>query len=177
MMKASNKNSIIDFIKKTSIECLNEDRNFPFKNALFQTNLEMFCSSLDDHELLAKFNFVQPVNLTGVSFKLLEKDVIEGFGPKKIKLFADATSYSIGDAEIENGTQEFELTKSQLISGECIDLKMVKFKNVNFIQIYISENYGNENTRIGKINIYGEKGDFVDITKWKPYREEKPPLS
>ncbi|KAH8583334.1 thioredoxin [Cryptosporidium sp. chipmunk genotype I] len=174
-MKGSNKNSIIDFIQKSSIECLNENRSFPFKNALFQTNLEIFCSSLDDHELLAKFRFVQPVNLTGISFKLLERDAIEGFGPKKIKIFADTTSYNIGDAETENCTQEFEVSKSQLITGECIDLKIVKFKNVNFIQIYFSENHGSENTRIGKINIYGEKGDYVDISKWKPYKEENDP--
>ncbi|KAJ1607112.1 thioredoxin-like protein [Cryptosporidium canis] len=164
--------SVIDFIKRSSVECLNENRNFPFQNALFQSNTDLFCSSLDDHELLAKFCFIQPVNLTGISFKLSEKDVNEGFGPKKVKLFADAPSHNIGDAEAEIATQEFEISKDQLINGELIDLKLVKFKNVNFIQIYVSENYGNENTRIGKIGIYGEKGDFVDITKWKPHKDE-----
>ncbi|KAH7647873.1 thioredoxin [Cryptosporidium bovis] len=165
--------SIVDFIKRDSLECLNEDINHPFKNALFQSNLEIYASSQEDHELLARFNFVQPVNIDGISFKLAEKQVSDGFGPKKVKLFVNATPYDINDAETENCTQEVEISNPQLLSGEIIDLRLVKFKNVNYMQIYVSENHGREITKIGRVNIYGSKGDYVDITKWKPYEKEQ----
>lgn len=112
------------------------------------------------------------MNLDGILFQLSEGDVAQGFGPKKVKLFVNASSYNLGDAETEAATQEIELSEAQLIHGEVVDLKQVKFKNVNFIQIYVSENHGNQTTRIGKIGIYGEKGDYVDIHKWSPNKEE-----
>ncbi|KAH8740528.1 thioredoxin-like protein [Cryptosporidium ryanae] len=170
---SNSRNSVVDFIRRDSLECLNEDANQPFKNALFQSNVEVYASSQEDHELLARFSFVQPVNIDGISFKLAERDVSEGFGPRRVKLFANATPYDMSDAESESCTQEIEISNAQLLSGEAVDLRLVRFKNVNFLQIYVSENHGKETTRIGRVNIYGSKGDYVDITKWKPHREQQ----
>ena len=130
--------------------------------------MEIYASSQEDHELLARFQFVQPMNIDGISFRLAEKQVHEGFGPKKVKLFANSSPYDLSDAQTENCTQEIDVSKTQLASGEVINLRLVKFRNVNSMQIYVSENHGNETTRIARVNIYGSRGDYVDITKWKP---------
>ncbi|OII75106.1 hypothetical protein cand_004670 [Cryptosporidium andersoni] len=168
-----NYTSIIDYIQRKSVECLNENSKFPISNALFQSNLETYCSSLDDHELFIRFYFTQPMRLSSISFRLSEEDVKQGYGPKLVKLFVNCESYSLYDAESEDSTQEIKISKSQLITGEPIELRFVKFQNVSFLQIYVSENHGAEQTRIGRINIYGEQGNYVDITKWKAKDESE----
>ena len=49
------------------------------------------------------------------------------------------------------------------------ELKFVKFQNVNSLQIFIAENYGQEEvTELRWLEIFGETGEKSNISDWKP---------
>ncbi|XP_009697328.1 PREDICTED: thioredoxin-like protein 1, partial [Cariama cristata] len=119
---------LMPFINKAGCECLNESDEHGFDNCLRKdsTYLESDC----DEQLLITVAFSQPVKL--YSMKLQGPD--NGQGPKYIKIFINLPrSMDFEEAERSEPTQALELTPDDIKEDGIIQLRYVKFQNVNSV--------------------------------------------
>uniref|UniRef100_A0A493SSR3 Thioredoxin like 1 n=1 Tax=Anas platyrhynchos platyrhynchos TaxID=8840 RepID=A0A493SSR3_ANAPP len=121
---------LMPFINKAGCECLNESDEHGFDNCLRKdsTYLESDC----DEQLLITVAFSQPVKL--YSMKLQGPD--NGQGPKYIKIFINLPrSMDFEEAERSEPTQALELTPDDIKEDGIIQLRYVKFQNVNSVTV------------------------------------------
>lgn len=152
------------FIMKSQCETLNEADDHPFEHCLSAEGgyLQSDC----DEQLIISVSFSQAVKIHSLKIKApVDK------GPKGLKLFINqprtldfdlATSYT--------SVQDLDLTPGDL-EGNPINLRYVKFQNVQNIQIFIKDNQsGGEITQIDNLSFIGSPinttnmGDFKRIT-------------
>ncbi|XP_019467402.1 thioredoxin-like protein 1 isoform X2 [Meleagris gallopavo] len=123
---------LMPFINKAGCECLNESDEHGFDNCLRKdsTYLESDC----DEQLLITVAFSQPVKL--YSMKLQGPD--NGQGPKYVKIFINLPrSMDFEEAETSEPTQALELTPDDIKEDGIVQLRYVKFQNVNCVTAMI----------------------------------------
>lgn len=158
---------ILNSVISTS-SCLNQDTNFPVANILKKSDMTL--KSDTDHQLLITLQFEQSVKLSALKFF----GVSEGTAPSEIRLFINKPDLGFGDAEDAASTQDLLLTAgdNNLTSGgseKCVNLKYVKFQNVNTLTIFVNENLGGEEvTEIKYLEVHGAKGEATNMADWKP---------
>ncbi|KAB0804784.1 hypothetical protein PPYR_01754 [Photinus pyralis] len=151
------------FILKANCECLNENDDHPFAHCLQAGG--GFLQSDCDEQLILSISFNQGVKIHSLRIKAPSDK-----GPKNIKIFINqphtldfdvATSYK--------SVQDVELTPADL-DGSSVNLRYVKFQNVQNIQFFIKDNQsGGEVTQIDHFAIIGSPisttnmGDFKRV--------------
>ncbi|XP_014118356.1 PREDICTED: thioredoxin-like protein 1 isoform X1 [Pseudopodoces humilis] len=121
---------LLPFINKAGCECLNESDEHGFENCLRKDSsyLESDC----DEQLLITVAFSQPVKL--YSMKLQGPD--NGQGPKLIKIFINLPrSMDFEEAERSEPTQALQLGPEDIREDGIIQLRYVKFQNVNSVTV------------------------------------------
>lgn len=149
------------FITKGQCECLNEADDHPFTNCLnnSQTYLESDC----DEQLIISVAFNQAIKLHSLKIKAPSDK-----GPKNIKIFINQPRTLDFDAADSNQpVQELEL-KPEDLNGTPINLRFVKFQNVQNVQVFVRNNQGNEEvTQIQHLAFIGSPIETTNMTDFK----------
>lgn len=153
----------------SDIECLNEDDENGVKN-LFQ-NTGSVLKSDTDQQLLIKISFRQPLKVSGIRFH----GVSEGTAPSEVKVFSNNMNLDFGSAEDTPATQDILLGPKECnVAGtkdHIYELKFVKFQTVNSLQLFVAENYGQEDiSELRFLEIFGDTGEKSNISDWKPVK-------
>lgn len=173
------------FITKNQCECLNESDDHTFVHAL--TSGGGFLQSDCDEQLILSVTFNQAVKIHSIKFKAPEK-----LGPKTLKLFINQPrTIDFDQAESSSAVQDivyaynfvptmvftfihidfFSLTRSidpKDLTGNAINLRYVKFQNVQNIQIFIKDNQsGGEITQLDYIGFIGSP---ITTTKMEDFK-------
>ena len=78
----------------------------------------------------------------------------DGRAPKLVKLFVNRAVLGFEDAEAEDAEQTLELVDEQL--GNRIELRFVKFQNVDRLSIFVGSNQNDEDTSaVTAIRLWG----------------------
>ncbi|KAJ2720747.1 hypothetical protein GGI07_004428 [Coemansia sp. Benny D115] len=122
---------------KTQSECLNQNDDHPLENVF--TEGDSFLESDVDEQMVLHIAFNQTVKLHSIMIKApLDK------APKSVKLFANRSDIGFDDAESAEATQELELTEENYKSGGVVNLRYVRFQNVNSLSIFVADNLGGD---------------------------------
>ncbi|XKL64153.1 hypothetical protein PGB90_004239 [Kerria lacca] len=155
--------NLSSFIYKGQCEALNEADDHSLLP--FLENANSYLESDCDPQLIISLAFTQAVKVHSLKIKAPANS-----GPKVIKLFINLPNTIDFDAAMSNiPTQELELTPKDL-EGIPVNLRYVKFQNVQNLQIFVKDNQNNEETtRIDKLIILGlplattNMGDFKRV--------------
>lgn len=153
--------NLSSFILKGQCEALNDADEHPLTQ--FLENPNSYLESDCDAQLIISFAFTQPVKIHSLKIKGPADS-----GPKTVKLFINQPTTIDFDAATSNtATQELELTPKDL-EGNPINLRYVKFQNVQNFQIFVENNQGNsETTRIDKLVVLGLPIAFTNMGDFK----------
>lgn len=130
--------------------CLDEDADHPVANVFHEG--ASFLQSDADHQLLLNIPFAQLVGISGLRIWSEGEEA-----PSKLKLFINNPTFGFDDAESTVALQEIRISQEGLIDGSPLPLKLVQFRNVHSIQIFVEENHGADITRIRRLDFLGEK--------------------
>ncbi|XP_013421276.1 thioredoxin-like protein 1 [Lingula anatina] len=149
------------FFMKGGCECLNESDDHPFSDLLSGSgHLESDC----DEQLIIAGEFSQPVKLH--SFKLYGPP---DKGPKNVKIFINQPkTMDFDSAESMEPVQSFELTPDDIKEGGIVNLRYVKYQNVQNLTIFIKDNQaGTEVTQVDAFTVYGTPVGKTDMAAFK----------
>ncbi|NXG50656.1 TXNL1 protein, partial [Psilopogon haemacephalus] len=118
-----------------------------------------------DEQLLITVAFSQPVKL--YSMKLQGPD--NGQGPKSIKIFINLPrSMDFEEAERSEPTQALELSPEDIREDGIIQLRYVKFQNVNSVTLFVQSNHGaKETTKISYFTFIGTPVQATNMNDFK----------
>ncbi|CAE1299300.1 PITH domain-containing protein At3g04780,Thioredoxin-like protein 1 [Acanthosepion pharaonis] len=150
------------FISKSGSECLNGADDYPFTNCLEKNGnyLESDC----DEQLIIFISFSQAVKLHSLKIHAPNEN-----GPKNIKLFTNQPiTLDFDKAESMEPVQSFCLNPSDLEEGNVIELRYVKYQNVQNVTIFIKDNQGGmETTQINYLCFIGTPVSSTDMSEFK----------
>lgn len=152
------------FIMKQQCECLNESDEHPLAHCL--TAAGGFLQSDCDEQLIISLTFLQAVKIHSLKIKAPSDK-----GPKTIRIFINQPRTLDFDlADSYTCVQDLEL-KPEELDGGPINLRYVKFQNVQNIQLFVKDNQaGGEVTQIDHLAVIGSPisttnmGDFKRVT-------------
>ncbi|KDR11479.1 thioredoxin-like protein 1 [Zootermopsis nevadensis] len=149
------------FIHKQQCECLNESDDHPFAHCL--TNNGGYLESDCDEQLIISITFTQAVKVHSLKIKAPQDK-----GPKTIKLFINQPrTLDFDMADSYQAVQELQLTPEDL-EGMPVNLRYVKFQNVQNIQLFIKDNQeGNDTTHIDHITFIGSPISTTNMGEFK----------
>jgi len=152
------------FITKGGCECLNESDDHPLAHCLDgrkDTYLESDC----DEQLIITIAFSQPIKLHSIKLRAPNE-----YGPKSLKFFLNQpSSLDFDKAESSEPVQLVVLKTDDLSDdAEPVQLKYVKFQNVNSLTIFVKDNQtGTETTRIGQLILIGSPVAATNMNEFK----------
>lgn len=152
------------FITKSGCECLNECNDHTLENCL-NSNKDTYLESDCDEQLMITLAFSQPVKLHSIKIKAPEE-----YGPKTLKLFLNQPrSLDFDKAESSDSVQLLELKQEDLVDdAKPVQLKYVKFQNVNSLTIFVKDNQtGKDTTRITQILLIGSPVAATNMNEFK----------
>lgn len=137
-------------IQKNMCECLNEADDHTLENALSSGG--GFLASDVDEQLIINLAFNQGVKIHSLKMKAPVMN-----GPKKIKIFINQpVTLDFDSATSTAAVQELEVSPKDLENGNLINLRFVKFQNVQTLTFFIVDNQsGVEQTVIEELKIIG----------------------
>jgi len=137
------------FIEEKSSTALNEIDKW--QNALLGNQPGMFRSDEDDPELILHIAFNQIVKIHSIAIEAPEEN-----GPKTVKLFVNRQAIDFNDAKRSEAVQTLEFDKKNLQDGSPVELRFVKFQNVQAISLFFTNNQSDsDQTIIKSINFFG----------------------
>ncbi|KAJ2016194.1 hypothetical protein GGI06_003151 [Coemansia sp. S85] len=144
-------------LKKKS-ECLNQSDDNPLENVFTEGNSVL--ESDVDEQLVLHIAFNQPIKLHSLMIRAPADRA-----PKNIRLFANRMDIGFDDAEASEATQEIELTEDIYKSGGVVNLRYVRFQNVNSLSIYVADNLGDDDvTAISQLAFIGTAVDTANVS-------------
>lgn len=152
------------FITKSGCECLNESDDHPLAHAL-DTNKQTYLESDCDEQLIITLAFSQPIKLHSIKIRAPEE-----YGPKTLKFFLNQpSSLDFDKAESAEPVQLIELNSEDLVEdAKPVQLKYVKFQNVNSLTIFVKDNQsGKDTTRISQILLIGSPVAATNMNEFK----------
>ncbi|CAH1108521.1 unnamed protein product [Psylliodes chrysocephalus] len=149
------------FISKAECECLNESDDHPFTHCL--TSGGGFLQSDCDEQLIISITFNQSVKIHSLRIKAPSDK-----GPKTIRIFINQPRTLDFDlADSYTSIQDLQLT-SEDVEGNPVNLRYVKFQNVQNIQFFIKDNLGGgEVTQIDHLAIIGSPINTTNMGDFK----------
>lgn len=158
----------IDF-SKTEILNANGDVSSILKQGL-RDQQAMFVTSDTDEQLLLHVSFTSTVKVHSISIEPGAAE--EKCHPKQVKLFVNQSTIGFSDAEARNAEQELEIEPNQY--GERLELRFVKFQNVNQLTIFFGSNQGDDDvTAVGCIRLWGALKGETNMKEFKRVAGEK----
>jgi len=157
---------LFGFITRKDCECLNETDDHPLNGCLNSGGVSYLESDADE-QLIINIPFNQPVKMHSLKVKGPADR-----GPKTIKIFINQPrTLDFDQASQMEPTQLLELREAQVTEGEIIQLRYVKFQNVQNVQFFIKDNQaGADTTRISMLKLFGtpiqatNMGEFKRVT-------------
>jgi len=155
-------NLIPTMIVNSSSECLNEADDHPFSNCLNSDT--GFLESDVDEQLILSLTFSQSVRLHSIAIKGPADK-----GVKRIRLFINQPqTLDFDQVNSRESVQDLEFTKEQVTNCTPIQLKYVKFQNVQNILIFVQNNQGDtETTVIQELKLIGSPISTTDMSGFK----------
>ncbi|KAJ2358931.1 hypothetical protein GGF43_000487 [Coemansia sp. RSA 2618] len=136
-------------VLKTQSECLNQDDDHPMDNVF--TEGDSVLKSDVDEQLIIHVAFSQAVRLHSIMLKAPADNA-----PRSIKLFANRTDVGFDDAESAEATQEIEMSADMYEKGGVVNLRYVRFQNINSLTIFVADNLGDDDvTAINQLAFIG----------------------
>lgn len=137
-------------IMKNMCECLNESDEHTLEHALGSG--PGYLASDVDEQLIINLAFNQAVKIHSLKLKAPLKH-----GPKRIKLFINQpVTLDFDSATGTAAVQEIEVGPKDLENGNLVNLRFVKFQNVQTLTFFIVDNQsGDEKTIIEELKVIG----------------------
>jgi PITH domain len=137
-------------IQKNMCECLNESDDHTLEHVL-STGAGFLASDVDE-QLIINLAFNQGVKIHSLKIKGPAKH-----GPKKVKIFINQPhTLDFDSATGTAAVQELEISPKDLENGNLINLRFVKFQNVQTLTFFIVDNQsGDEKTVIEELKVIG----------------------
>lgn len=162
--KAIDLSSVID---KSASECLNEDDEHPWTNAVIESSNGASLKSDCDEQLLLRIVFQQKVKLYGI--KLIGPN---GSSPNKLRLFINQTN-TLDFDKAENGTPTLDINvnpEDLNKDSDAINLPKLKFANVTDITVFVPGNAdGDDVTQLKSLvfvgNVHGSRTDMNEFKR------------
>ncbi|XP_014669450.1 PREDICTED: thioredoxin-like protein 1 [Priapulus caudatus] len=153
---------LVTFINKAGSECLNDSDDHPFANCLQSGGV--YLESDCDEQLIMAITFNQAIKLHSLKIKGPAEN-----GPKTIKMFVNQTrTLDFDSADSMTPVQAIDLAEEDLMEGELIPLRFVKFQNVNNITLFVKNNLGDaEVTRIDHLVFVGSPQATTNMSDFK----------
>lgn len=150
-------------INKKDSECLNQDDDHTWEHALAASNTTYLQSDCDE-QILLNITFTQSVKLHSLIIQGPEDN-----GPKDCKIFINQTSSLDFDAAERNTClQSLELKPEDLKEENLINLRYVKFQNVQNITLFFANNQsGSETTVINYLKFIGSSKEVTNMNEFK----------
>ncbi|PAV19119.1 hypothetical protein PNOK_0596300 [Pyrrhoderma noxium] len=148
--------NLLEHVDPSQVNCLNESTNHTLKSILSRGEpaADAYLVSDADEELLLNVYFTQKVRLRSIALRTKENEIASA--PKTIKLYINRPAIGFEDVQDSEAEQTFELSEEDVKSGKQIQLRYVRFQNVNSLHIFVADNQGGEETtRIDRIEFYG----------------------
>lgn len=141
---------LITFITSSQCECLNEADDHDLSHAL-KAGAGYLASDCDE-QLIISVTFNQAVKIHSIKIK-----APLAHAPKDIKLFINQPrTLDFDQAESNVAIQDLSLDPKDLEAGNPVQLRFVKFQNVQNIQMFIKNNQsGDEKTVIEHLAFIG----------------------
>jgi len=138
------------FITNSQCECLNEADDHPLVHALKAGS--GYLASDCDEQLIISVTFNQAVKIHSIKIK-----APPAHAPKDLKLFINQPrTLDFDMAENYNSVQDIQFQAKDCETGTAINLRFVKFQNVQNIQLFIKNNQtGDEKTVIDHLAFIG----------------------
>lgn len=155
---------LTSFITKSGCECLNESDDHPLAHAL-DANKGTYLESDCDEQLIFTLAFSQPIKLHSIKIRAPEE-----YGPKILKFFFNQpSSLDFDKAESAEPAQLIELSPEDLAEdAKPVQLKYVKFQNVNSLTIFVKDNQtGKDTTRISQLLLIGSPVAATNMNEFK----------
>lgn len=152
------------FIMKGQCECLNESDEHPLAHCLESEG--GFLQSDCDEQLIISITFNQAVKIHSLKFGAPADK-----GPKNVRIFINQPrTLDFDMADSNTCIQELEVTPDDLSNGTPVNLRFVKFQNVQNLQVFVKDNQsGGEVTQIDHFAVIGSPisttnmGDFKRV--------------
>ncbi|KAJ2155922.1 hypothetical protein GGH16_005733, partial [Coemansia sp. RSA 560] len=148
-------------VLKTQSECLNQNDDHPLENIFDDTDS---CLESDvDEQLILHVAFNQAIKLHSIMIKASGEQA-----PKSIKLFVNRTDVGFDDAESAEATQEIEMSNDVYEKGGVVNLRYVRFQNVNSLTIFVANNLGDDDvTSITQLAFIGTAINGANVSDIK----------
>jgi hypothetical protein len=135
------------FVLKDMSECLNEDDEHNLKKCFGDGYLASDC----DEQLIISIQFNQAVKVHSILMK-----APADHGPKTVKLFINQPNLSFDQLSSTVAVQEIEIDPKDLTEEKMINLRFVKFQNVqNMVMFVVDNQSGSERTVIQDLKFIG----------------------
>ncbi len=150
------------FISKNNCECLNESDDHTLAHCLNPDS--GYLASDCDEQLIITIAFNQAVKIHSIKMKAPPKHA-----PNKVKVFINQpVTFDFDQATSALAVQEIECTSKDFEDGNLINLRFVKFQNVQNIMLFIVDNLtGDEKTIIDCLQFIGAP---VATTKMEDFK-------
>ena len=145
-------NSIIEFGK---CEALNAQNNEDIKSVFCGGSIK---SNKGDPEMILTITFKEKVCITCI---LLESSNNDN-SPTSIKLYANKSNLDFGDVGTIASTEDLK----GYVSGKQYPLKIAKYRNLDTLAIYVSNDQG-DIVELNNIIIYGNTAENTDMSQMK----------
>jgi len=154
---------LISFIIKAESECLNESDEHTFLHCL-QGEENKYLESDCDEQMIMSISFNQAIKLHSLRIKAPEDK-----GPKTLKLFINQPrTLDFDQADTMDPVQLVEINKKDMVEGNIVPLRYVKFQNVQNLQVFIKDNQsGCDVTRIDYLCFIGSPITTTNMGEFK----------
>ncbi|KAJ2161770.1 hypothetical protein GGF46_001189 [Coemansia sp. RSA 552] len=145
-------------VLKTQCECLNQNDDHLLENVFAEGDARL--ESDVDEQMVLHVAFNQPIKLHSLMIKApLDQ------APKSIKLFANRTDIGFDDAEQAEATQEITMTGDMYKQGGVVNLRYVRFQNVNSLSIFVADNLEDDDvTAISQLAFIGTAINSANVS-------------
>lgn len=154
---------LVSFIDKKGTECLNQSDDHTWEHALAPSS-GVYLESDCDEQLLLHVTFTQAVKLHSLIIQGPEDK-----GPKNVKIFINQTK-SLGFDEAERNVclQSLELTADDLKNDTLLNLRFVKFQNVQSLTLFFNNNQTEADTTvITNLKFIGSPREVTNMNEFK----------
>ncbi|GAA5859991.1 hypothetical protein JCM8547_003048 [Rhodosporidiobolus lusitaniae] len=159
---------INDQIDYSQVHCLNESDDHGLKDML-RGGGDRWLESDADEQLLLQIPLNQSARIRALRLTTLPSSV--QFAPKTLRLYVNEPSVDF-DSSMEP-TQEIVLDEEQAKGLKAVELKFVRFQNVNHLSIFVVDNQGSEEiSRIDKLELYGVGVEGMKMSEFNKEEQE-----